>query len=263
MKHLLSRSVLFLLVLSLPSFADTVIGTGGNSPSVTGFSSSSFEWIDNTGNVDASVLSSIFGYNVFQSGDSNPGTGSLLLSNPFTVGAGSSLNVNFSIFTAQNPGFSFDELGFAVLLQNFQVVAILGANRPDGINHIGDFGSFPGVTFQGPSNGVTSTHVTHPGSMPVMTLGSQDYGTNVDQLSCNNNCFTDISSTYTPGAGTYQILYGSFVYGSPNDHAGGLAVKSVSVPEPTALELFFVALVLFAAAKLLPRVCLVLARTAR
>src|SRR4051812_28406672 len=224
MKSLLFRSVLCFLVLSLPCFADTITGTGGTSSAVPGFSSSSFEWIDNTGNVNASTLSSIFGYNVFQSGSGEPGTGSLLLSNPFAVGVGSAINLSMSLFTAENTGASFNELGFAVLLQNSQVVAILAASRPDGINHIGDFGSFSSVTFQGPSSGVTTTSTTHlnGSDLPVMTLGSQTYGTLEDPTHCFLNCLTDINSTYTPGAGTYQILYGSFVYDGANPNAAGL-----------------------------------------
>jgi len=246
MKSSSLRLMLSLLVLSIPTFADTVSGTGGTSPAVSGFSGSSFEWIDNTGGVDASTLSSLFGYNVFQSGPGEPGSGSLLLSNPFTVGATSTLNVSFSIFTAENIGSSFNELGFAVLLQNSQLVAILGASRPDGINHIGDFGDFPTVTFQAPSGGVTTTSHTHlnGSDLPVMTLGSQQYGTLVDASNCFLNCLTDVTSSYTPGAGTYQILYGSFVYDGANHNAAGLAVKAVSVPEPTPLELAFVTLLL-------------------
>src|SRR5437016_3829255 len=124
----LAVTVLVVLVISVPCFADTVTGTGGVSPAVAGFSSSPFEWIDNTGGVTASTLSSVFGYNIFQSGPGEPGTGSFLLSNPFTVSAGSTINVSFSVFTAQYIGSSFNELGFAVLLQNSQLVAVLGAS---------------------------------------------------------------------------------------------------------------------------------------
>ena len=242
MKFLWLRLVCSLLVLSLPTFADTVTGTGGSSAAVPGFSGSSFEWIDDTGGVNASTLSSVFGYNVFDSGTGQPGTGSLLLSNTFTVNGSSTIDVDFSIFTAENPGSSFNELGFAALLQNGQLVAILGASRPDGINHIGDFGDVPSLTFQGPSSGVTSTLTG--GTLPVMTLGSQQYGTVVNGASCASNCLTNINSTYTPGAGTYQILYGSFVFDGPNPNAAGLAVQSVNVPEPNSLEMAFVAMLL-------------------
>jgi hypothetical protein len=246
--------LLLVLVLVIPAFADTVSGTGGVSSPVPGFSDTSFQWIDNTGGVSSSVLSSVYGYNIFQQAGLT-GTGSLLLSNPFTLGATSTLDVSFSLFTAENHGLSFNELGFAILLQNSQMVAVLGATRPDGANHVGDFGNFPGVTYLGPSAGVTTTYNVHPNGsdVPVMTLGSQQYGTLIDLASCGQFCMTDVNSSYTPGAGTYQILYGSFVFFDPNPHAAGVAVKSVKVPEPMPIELVIVALMFVGALKLAPR----------
>jgi hypothetical protein len=245
-----------LLILTAPVFADTVIGTGGVSPAVTGFSSTAFEWVDNTGGVNASVLSSVYGYNVFATGGAT-GAGSLLLSNPFTVNGTSTLDVNISLFTAENVGSSFNELGFVVLLQNSQMVAILAASRPDGINHDGDFGDMPGTTYLGPSAGVTTTLNTHfnLSDLPVITLGSQQYGTLVDGSSCGDNCLTDINSMYTPGAGTYQLLYGSFYMGTgPNPNAAAVAVKSVTVPEPAMpFELAVTGLMLIALFKFAPR----------
>lgn len=265
MKRLLLCLTVSVLVVSIPAFADTVMGNGGTSPAVPGFSDSSFKWIDNTGGVSTSALSSIFSYDVFQSGGDNTGTGSLLLSNPFTVGAGTTLNVSFSIFTAENIGSSFNELGFAVLLENSQLVAILAASRPDGINHIGDFGNFPSVTFQGPSAGVTTTSTTHANGsdLPAMTLGSQTYGTLEDASHCFSNCLTDINSSYTLGAGTFQILYGNFVYFGGNPNASGLAVKPVNVPEASPLELACVALLLMAGFKFLSQMGTVFAKVNR
>jgi hypothetical protein len=248
MKYLLSLILLMTipLVLSTPIFADTVLGMGGVSPAISGFSGTSFQWIDDTGGVDASVLSNVYGYSVLASGQSVTGAGSLLLSNPFTVDGTNTLDVSFSLFTAEGAlGSNFNELGFAVLLRNSQMVAVLGAYRPDGINHITDIGNVQAFTFSGPSSGVTTTRNTHQSlsDLPVMTLGSEQYGVSADLSSCFVNCLTDVTSSYTPTVGTYQILYGSFFLDSnPNPHAAGLAVKTVKVPEPTPVELGVVAL---------------------
>ena len=240
-----------LIALSLPAFADpvssyTTIGTGGVSGPVANFSNSSFAWADNTGGVNASTLSSTYGYGVFQDGSSY-GTGSLLLSNPFTVSAGSTLSVNFSLFTSQNPMCQCD-YGFGVLLQNSHLVAVLGASRMDGIGLVGAFGPFPFTIFAGPSAGVSTTITNDPSlAFPHTTLGSQTYGTLFDTRSCNTfPCVTEITSTYAPAAGTYQLLFGSFsAFDAPPQHAASaIAVKSVQVPEGPAIE--YIALALLA-----------------
>src|SRR4030095_774822 len=122
-------------------------------------------------------------------------------SNSFILGATNTLEVNFSLITSQ-PRAGTEDFGFAIVLKDGQMVAVLGALRNDGINSIGDFGDTGGKTFLGPSAGGSTTTITRNlSSLPQMTLGSQTYGTLVNGPgSCLVNCRTDFTSTYTPGA---------------------------------------------------------------
>lgn len=237
-----------------------VSGYGGLSQPVAGFSTAPFMWIDWTGNVPGSVLTS-YGFNPVLPGPdfaynpsvSNAG-GSLLLSSPFSVNAGSILTVTTSVFTAAQP--SVDNIGFTLLLQDSTLKAILANVRPDNINHFGDFGALPGTIYAPPSAGVTMTATTSDyTALTGVSLGGAQYGQILDTGSCTGggggfgSCVTNVTSSITPGAGTYQLLFGVYnLFTSPDrrynafsgdriDKPTALAVKVVNVPEPSSLLL--------------------------
>jgi hypothetical protein len=56
---------------------------------------------------------------------------------------------------------------------------------------------------------------------------------------CAYPCGIDVTSIYTPGSGTYQLLFGIFNMSGEADatRPSALAVKSVSVEEPATLAL--------------------------
>ena len=88
-----------------------------------------------------------------------------------------------------------------------------------------------------------------------VSLGGAQYGQILDTGSCTGggggfgSCVTNVTSSITPGAGTYQLLFGAYnLYASPDrrydefsgdriDKPTALAVKAVNVPEPSSLLL--------------------------
>ena len=215
----------------------SVTGTGG-SAFVSQLSDSPVLWMDSAGGTAGGALSA-FGFNpvVAEAGGSVWGVdygsgGSYALSSQFTMNAGEILNVDFSVFTRH--ASPWQDIGFALLLEDSAVVAVLGNVRPDGVLHYGGLGSRPGTRLATASSGVSlSMTRTAIGSFE---LGGVQYGTVSDTGDCFGNCRTNISSSYTPGAGTYQLMFGA--YGSAeNGKPTAVAVTSARVPEPGTLAL--------------------------
>lgn len=215
----------------------SVTGNGG-SAFVSQFGDSPVLWMDSAGGTSGGALSA-FGFNpvVSETGGSVWGVdygsgGSYALSSEFTMNAGEILNVDFSVFTRH--ASPWQDLGFALLLENSQVVAVLGNVRPDGVLHYGGLGSRPGTRFASSSSGV-SLSMTRTG-VGNFELGGVQYGAVNDTGDCFGNCRTNVSSSYMPGAGTYQLLFGA--YGSADDgKPTAVAVTSARVPEPATLAL--------------------------
>jgi hypothetical protein len=226
------------------------MGTGGLSQPVAGFSEDPFLWINDNGNegpalsqygLDA-IPSPVDYFSLYSGLASGGSPGSLMVSSAFQLDAEQSLAVDFSVLT---PFWGqWYAVGFSALLENGSVVALLGNSRPDGVQNLGDFGDFP---FPAPSPGVTSTMTASGLSSTGLDfmLGSTEYP-NPDNSHCGGQrCGVDIASSYTPGAGTYQLLFGVFTTG---DVSPGLedavAVTSVDVvPEPATLALLVVGLI--------------------
>jgi hypothetical protein len=128
--------------------------------------------------------------------------------------------------------------GFALLLEDGVLHSVLTAVRPDGQTN-GDDVPFPGGDlFPEPSPGVVVTKTTSPG--PHFTLGGHTYNDPNAVVTSNTTCgggpcLTDVTSTVTPGAGTYQLLFGAF--GGLGWTTMGIAVTEVTVPEVNLLVL--------------------------
>ena len=225
----------------------SVTGTGSFSQPVSGFTDSPFWWIDTTGGVSGDPVNQL-GFDVFV----GPGvtgippfmTGSFLMSSPFTLVDGETLSVAMSLVSLFPE--NFDALGFGLLLENSTVQAVLANSRPDGIRHFGDLAHPQEVDFTPPGPGVTYTGQSKSISSPF-TLGAFEYGQQFlpdgtpSAFSCHSHiCETDIVSSVTPGAGTYQLLFGSY------GETSALAVTAVttSVPEPGTLSLLGVPVLL-------------------
>lgn len=243
-----------LIVIGIcPAWADplslsyAVMGTGGTSQPIAGFSGSSFEWANNTGTVAGSVLTA-YGFDPLQTipgvtADywiNNDIRGSLLLSSTFSLNGTQTLDVTTMGLTLE--GQDYVQIEFALLLENSQVAAVLTNTRPDGIDVFGDIGVTPSYT--APSAGVNT--VSQTGTLSsIATIGGVDYGRDALPGDCGENCYTEISSSYTPNAGQYQLLFGSFTSDGSNNRPGAVIVQSVSVPEegtlPDLLVLGFMA----------------------
>jgi len=241
------------LVLGLPAMARAdslgltyiVTGTGGLSQATPGLSNAPFWSIDTSapgGQVTGSVLvpygfdaftSALpIGSGVFPAFETNGVLGSFLLSSSFMLNADESASVSFSALT--NSAQPYFDLAFGALLRNGSVAAILGVVRPDGFNVWSDMPGPSSSRYPLPSPGVSSTIATS-GPRNLVLDGVQ-YGQPSKPGDCFDRCITEVTSTLTPGAGSYQLLFG--VFGAP--HA--LAVTSVSVPEPGTLGLIGVGL---------------------
>jgi hypothetical protein len=140
------------------------------------------------------------------------------------------LKVNFGEVTAA--GFDYGNFEFAVLLQNSQTMAILGLAAPVTLVGTSDEREF-GTVFTSMTPGALMTVNFYNAGYPgTFLLGSSAFGngSNNPQLNCDNSpCEGQFTSTYTPGAGTYQLLFGSF--GDGRNFPAAVTVESVSVPE--------------------------------
>lgn len=233
-----------------------VIGTGGLSDPKTGIGSGDFWWIDTTGNVSAATATTLAdGFQPLPSFDKvidvwgqGLNGGSLLLSSEFTLGTDDTLELNLLLLKSIPSYLAFDATGpggFAVLLEEGQAPTVLANVTADGEHSYALYGhdnpSSPSYlstadrTFAPTSPGVTVSET--PGSGLALTLGAFDYGVVPAGGLCG--CFLDVRSSFQPGAGTYQLLLGSFDYSG----FGALAVTRVqSVPEPATLLLLSSAL---------------------
>jgi len=231
------------------SLSYTVSGTGGVSQPVSGFSNTSFWWADTSGGVSGSVLTAL-GFDLVPPGPGgtpyyfNSGsTGSLLFSSVLTM-SGESLTVDFAGMTVAGLP-PLNQADFALLVQNSQVVAILADVAPNGVNHIYDFGPMPGTLYPNPSPGVTTTASSTPLSTDI-PLGDTDYGNSSSSGGyCKvgiQNCMIQVSSTYTPAPGQYQLVFGAYDLVG-NNLPSAVAVESVTVPEGgSSLEMILVAM---------------------
>jgi hypothetical protein len=225
----------------------SVTGTGSFSQPVSGLTDSPFWWIDTTGGVSGAPVNQC-GFDIFVgpgvTGISPFMTGSFLTSTPFTLVDGETLTVAMTLLSLFPE--NFDALGFGLLLENSTVQAVLANSRPDGITHFGDLPHPQEVDFTPPGPGVTYSGQSKSISSPF-TLGAFEYGQQFlpdgtpSVFSCHSHiCETDIVSSVTPGAGTYQLLFGSY------GQTSALAVTAVttSVPEPGTLSLLGVPVLL-------------------
>ena len=180
-------------------------------------------WLDDAGQITWSALA---GYNF----DLLPGSsgewqsttvGSFLLSMPFSLASNDTLSVVADLFSAQ--AYPYYEVGFALLVTGMQLKAVLFACRPDGINHIADLGAVPGTVFAAPSPGV-QTKITIGGPFKVI-LGGREYGHVVSPSDGKTSAI--VTTSYVPGAGSYQILFGMFSVSGP-----------LSVPESAMIVQF-------------------------
>jgi hypothetical protein len=216
----------------------SVIGDGGFSQPVAGLSDVPFWWADNTGNVSAAYVQSTYGYSVVDAHPSrNPDLGSLLVSSPFEVGAGQTLSFDVTwVSNEYQPPF---DTAFALLLQGSSVVAVLYEAETGSNPMLGDSVSLGGIQY-GPCNGFGCTFPT--GSTAPVT------------------------SSYSPGAGTFQLVFGVFDTIDPHPvtdnpprpvdfSATAIALGSVRVPEPGFLPSILVDITGLA--------CLLLAATLR
>src|SRR5262249_31884777 len=159
----------------------------------------------------------------------------------FTLGDGEALNVALTLLSTVSDNWY--GLGFAVLLEDSTVTAILASSRPDGIGHFGDLPHPTDVDFNKPRSDVAFKATSGPISSNFQLGGM--FGPSGLIGSCQFLvCETSILSSITPGAGTYQLLFGSFeLDGRSGSAVSALAVTDVSttgpktVPQPATLLL--------------------------
>ena len=134
----------------------SVLGTGGVSPPVAGFSESSFAWVDNTGAVAGSAFGA-YGFNPVPGVPSvtDDGVGSLMLSSAFSMNDGDLLSVSLSVLTASEQKGGY---GFALLLEDSQLRSIIANVRPDGRATVSDQPHPPQYDFVGTSPGVVASY---------------------------------------------------------------------------------------------------------
>ena len=229
---------LLALAVAGPLFADsvsnlsvTVDGTGGLSAPIDGISASPFWWITTNGGVPGSVLAD-FGFDPLM----EPGallsvsdwSGSLLVTSPFDVENGSTLSADFKLFQSD---FADVDVGFSLLLKDSIVQSILWVSRPDGRLNIGDFGPIPGTVFVTPGPSVAET--THVGGFVNATLGNIDFGPPQAPfpIDCRDPCSIQVHTSVAV-SGTYQLAFGAFSAFPLETEGSGLALQSISVPEP-------------------------------
>lgn len=276
MKQHILAAILVAALASSVAHADsldltfTVSGNGGLSQAQTGVSDSQFWWADSSGTVPASTVAAtgFVPFPAFEKFVDMLGFGaggSLLTSSAFTLGADQMLDVNFSILTGNtnwiSPDFRVSPHGFALLIQDNGSPIVLA-------NTTATLGDFFTIETAGPP---TSPHYVSPAdghftpvspgvtttATPLMPLNT---GPNADSLdltfgdlhfwndplmAADCGCSLDVASSYTPGAGTFRLVFGIYNYWGgtavPSQWSDGvIAVKGVdvsNVPEPSSLAL--------------------------
>lgn len=252
MRQTISFIFIFVLAFAGVAVADplnyTVMGYGGLSPAVAGVSENSFWWAaTNTAGatVPGSMLTS-YGFDPLSGSargvtpapysSNNLFSGSLLLSTPFTVSGTQALTVSFGELAVRP--FAYGNFEFAVLLNSStsQVAALLGIESPMTLVGTEDQ-NYLGTFFTPLSPGVQMTTDYYHGAYPAnFTLGGIQY----DQCSGDHAgpCQSELTSTYTPAAGSYQLLFGA--YGKGNNGPVAVVVDSVSVPEEGSIITYVV-----------------------
>ncbi|HVP64521.1 MAG TPA: hypothetical protein VMT82_06480 [candidate division Zixibacteria bacterium] len=198
----------------------TVIGKGGESAALPGISDESFWWADTTGGVTGEEFTASTNFNPVQNDKTDPTkdvtgfptkdfTGSYLLSSRFTLSAGEKLKVVATSLTAHSSPFT--DIGFALLMKNSQVAAVLSNTRPDGIKYIRDFGPLLGSVLVAPGPGVAVNEIK-PKLSQIVVIGGAEYGRHDDPGYCqaSDSCLIQTTSVCTPGPGTYQLIFGAF-----------------------------------------------------
>jgi hypothetical protein len=130
-------------------------------------------------------------------------------------------------------------VGFALLLENSTLLAILANVRADGETTPVDAPHPASWDFAPPSTGVVTTSQTYGvGDMPDFTLGGARYGEMSGIGSCGGGslpgCMTTVTSTYAPGDGTYQLLFGVYSWSGYTvpTRPTAISVHSVELAEP-------------------------------
>ncbi len=245
------RNFLFTIAIFLAStcasWADsltyTVVGYGGLSSPIAGVSTNSFWWAGWGGtslpSVSGTVLTS-YGFDPLSAtvrgitpapyAENEVFSGSLLLSNSFTVNGTQGITTTFGGLSAQ--AFGYETFDFALLLKDSQMAAILGITSPMLPFGIDDE-PHPGSNFTSVTPGVQTTVNYQFASYPAgFQLGNMQFGCyNQGSQNWAGPCQSEITSTYMPAAGTYQLLFGNF---SKTTATSAIAVKSVTVPEENA-----------------------------
>jgi len=186
-----------------------------------------FWWIDNAGSVPGSALAN-YGFNLLPNSNNDwaaSASGSLLLSSSFSLQTGDAVNVTARVITAH--AFPYNDVGFALLLQSGRLQAVLFAVRPDGVERVGDMGPNLPNTFHKPSPGVSVTKKV--GQAVDVVLGGLDYWPK-DAGGASSSA--KVTSTHTPGAGTYQLLAGVFALNQSVNQArpAALVLECVRLP---------------------------------
>ncbi len=193
----------------MPTLAYTVMGIGGLSLPIPGFTRISTWWIDSTGNNGGGVLTS-YGFDpVVPNQNMAPFAlndivlGSLLLSSEFQVAQGQALTVKTLVLSPTTS--CREEIDFVLLLKNSSLSAVLSVLRPDNINIFGDMGPMPSLTHTSP--GVT-TVVTPKVWNAGISLNGQRYGRPFHPGSLDK--YLRVTSSCKPGQGSYQLAFGTY-----------------------------------------------------
>jgi hypothetical protein len=186
-----------------------------------------FWWIDNAGTVPGTALAN-YGFNLLPNANrdwASLASGSLLISSSFSLSTGEAFNVTARVITAH--ALPYDDVGFALLLRNGQTQAVLFAVRPDGVYRVGDMGPNAPNTFHKPSPGVAVTEEIE--KAVDVELGGLKYWPH-DAGGASSS--TKMVSTYTPGAGVYQLLAGVFTLSQSanQDRPSALVLECVRLP---------------------------------
>lgn len=256
-------AILFAAVLlcALPASADTVTalpltylvsGVGGLSDPVINLSDSPFWWVNTTGNIPSQSLTDIYGFQPIQTLNGFVATfdpGSFLLSNSFYLSDGDTLKIAISMLGTG--AYPYSDAGMILLLKDSVLSAVLLNARLDNVNVFGDFDPIPQLT--SPSPGVNIVY-TLPGLPGLINLGNVTYGVPPGftsdcrpQPDMNFPCRGDFATSFAPGAGTYQLLFGEF-----GSNKSAMAIQNVSVqsvPEPSTLIMLAAGLTLLAFAR--------------
>ncbi len=199
----------------------TVQGYGGLAPSTPPISNNDFWWVNSSGGVLGTQLAN-YGFDMVVGAypPRDQLSGSLLLSSDFKLKAGETLKIEAAILCnyTQLQG----NVGFAVLLQNSQLVAVLANLRAKGTTVLFDTNPIASLTPEGPGVTLAKNTFTFP---DVIDIGGVTYGPTGQAF--QTDITTTVESSIEPGEGSYQLLFGAF--GKDNQFPTTIAVQSVAV----------------------------------